>query len=199
MSHLPNDLPRIYAALLQKTFHRSNTNKKHDSDKIHIPRPRAINQPHSAMLMFEMPNKAAAIALHSHLNQKFMFGHRLTAKYGPKRQLGECSPVPTVADVTVSERIALGDVQQLLAALPGMLGIMPREQEMYEAALVAGRSTSHIKASKFQLEPAAFVGQHFVVTFADEGSALHARAVLSGRRQQGGYLFIKPRPVVLTQ
>ena len=246
LSHLPNDLPRVYTALLQRTFRRQARPEKgggagegegedllaagddddDDADAagsaddddaavaaaadktkapakkraptgplkdVHLGRPRSVLTPNGAMLMFEVPSKSAAKALHQRLHKQTLFGRTLVAKYGPKATLGECRGVPTVCDVSLSHPMALADIEALLWTLPGVLAVQPLSAT--GAKDVSAMPPLSLGADADADESGGQKGQRFVATFADEGSALHARAVLSGRRQEGAFVFIKPRPL----
>lgn len=162
VSNLPVDIPKVYAATFQTLFASGPP----------LARPKLINTTTGGLLMFETSTKGQAKALWQRLHGKTIFCRKLTARFGPKREVAECQPTPTVADIFLSKELSSPEVEQLLHAVPGLLAVCTTD----------GRTS----------------GTNFVATFADEGSALHARAVISGRRQRGDiFLFLRLRNLPL--
>ena len=125
----------------------------------------------TAVIMFEVASKDAAQAAHRYLHNRQVFGRRIKVEYHPIEEV-TCSDAPCLADVRVSQPLAAHSIEHFLAALPGYL------------ALTDAEGGSQLNATP---------QSHFIATFADEGSALHARAVLSGRCHESSFVFISLR------
>lgn len=137
--------------------------------------PEIIEEPESASLLFTVENKSAARELRSRLHHSTCYGRDWAVTVCPIAAT-TCRPVPCVVDATLSLPMPVDFVEGILRPMPGLLDVS-------HAADGVARGTPDI---------------HYVATFADEGSALHCRAVLSGRRHDGGvFMFLKRRPIVL--
>ena len=129
-----------------------------------VPPPTILRSTDGASLLFRTSTKHDAQQLWKRLDRTVVFGRKLRATYAPVSAV-EPSASPTAVDVTMSEpALSLPQVEAVLATMPGLL------------AVTDGDAPNECLA-----------------TFADEGTALHARAVLSGRRQEGSFLFLSIR------
>jgi hypothetical protein len=130
----------------------------------HLPSPVVLRSPDNAVLMFRVNNRRDAKQLWKRLEKCVVYGRKWRATYAP---LSSVTPTtsPTPVNVLMSSPpLELHQVEAVLGTLPGVLAVSPGDS-----------------------------ANEFLATFADEGSALHARAVLSGRRQEGCHLFLSIR------
>ena len=129
-----------------------------------LPPPIVLRSPENAVLMFRVNGRREAKQMWKRLEKCVVYGRKWRPVFAPAAAVTP-SGVPTAVDVTMSAPPLLPhQVEAVLGTMPGLL------------AVTAGDGP-----------------QECVATFADEGSALHARAVLSGRRQQGCHLFLTIR------
>jgi len=129
-----------------------------------VPPPTVLRATDGATLLFRTATKQEAQNLYRRLDRTVVFGRKLRATYHPVSAV-EPAPSPTAVDVVMSAPpLELAQVEAVLATMPGLL------------AVTDGDAPNECLA-----------------TFADEGTALHARAVLSGRRQDGCHLFLSIR------
>lgn len=124
----------------------------------------------SAILVFTVASEAAAHALHKRLHNMSVYGRTWKADIHRAKDV-DCDPSPSVVDVRLSAPLPDHTVETVLSSLPGFLAVTRNEH---------GQATQEATS--------------YVATFADEGSALHARAVLSGRKQEGAHMFLARRP-----
>ena len=119
----------------------------------------------NATLLIEVGSKEEAQVVYKRLQNAAVYGRRWKAEYHP---LGAVMPkaTPVVVDVRLSSPMVDSDVETVFTTLPGFLAITRAKDTPQEAV------------------------DHYCVSFADEGSALHARALLSGRVQDGAHMFL---------
>ena len=150
----------------------------------------AVNQEvDGATLVVTVRNKHDAQLYFNRLQNCKVFGRRLKVEYHPLSAT-ECSPEPVVMVVQTSERCPVSVLRQHLSNVDGFLsvelvgsGATKKLESNPTAAVAAEGDDSNTEAvvpanGAISLTPTS---KRFIATFADEGSALHARALLSGK------------------
>ena len=147
-----------------------------------------------AMLVLTVSTKGEAEQLFSRLQNAKVFGRRLKCEYHPLSTTVSNFDSATFAKEVASTKSTRGQqaptiASQMLAAKftqkPTLLSIRTSQKAQ---SISVHRQLNSMKGF-LGLEPVVEKGalpddlqhQNFVATFADEGSALHARALLSGR------------------
>jgi hypothetical protein len=115
-----------------------------------------------ALLLVETSSKHDAVLLQRRLQNANIFGRRWKTELVPSQALKPI-PSPGVVEVTCSKPLEEHLIEGVLATLPGFLAVTANDE---------GQNRS------------------FLATFADEGSCLHARALLSGRTHEGVHMFL---------
>ena len=130
-----------------------------------------------ATLVVTVRNKHDAQQYFNRLQNCKVFGRKLKVEYHPISST-ECSVEPIVMVVQTSERCPVSIIRQHLSNIDGFLSV----------ELVGSGATKKIEGAvvEGETEPASSISltatsKRFIATFADEGAALHARALLSGR------------------
>lgn len=155
-------------------------------------RPYVIEEVGGATLALTVPSKAFAKRLFSRLQNANVYGRRWKVEFVPKSATVAAN-LPSVVDIRLSAPLTLGHVHHVLAALPGFLTVF---EELDSETIIGAKAPTSTAADVESDELAAPTFTNFVATFADEGSALHVRAVVSGRQYEGAHFFVTRRPVV---
>jgi hypothetical protein len=138
----------------------------------------AVNQEvDGATLVVTVRNKHDAQQYFNRLQNCKVFGRKLKVEYHPLSST-ECSAEPIVMVVQTSERCPVSIVRQHLSNIDGFLSVEligSGATKKIEGVAVDGDTEA---ATSISLTPTS---KRFIATFADEGAALHARALLSGR------------------
>lgn len=149
---LPSDMEAIYTRLVRRFFSAEQQKQ--------ISQANAIEASDNAILTFEVPNKEIAQLMYRRLQNAKVCGRRWKVQYMPL-----AATVPgTTACLVDCVLVPAGSrelVERSLGTVPGFLAFAEEDAE-------AGGGKEEAR-------------DHFMVSFVDEGSALHARAVLSGR------------------
>ncbi|KPI84870.1 hypothetical protein ABL78_6075 [Leptomonas seymouri] len=138
----------------------------------------------NATMCVEVSNKATAQLLYRQLQNRRVYGRRWKVQYVPVSAL-ECSSEACLVDCFLVPAASQVLAERALSGIPGFLSFVDTPDE----PLPVGAAPSPIHdadddSDAEEDEKNFYEGQvrhKLLVSFADEGSALHARAVLSGR------------------
>lgn len=214
LADLPTNMAAIYTRAVRRLL------PQHQGD---IPEADIIEETDGATLTFETPNKTVAAAMFKRLQNARMYGRRWKVQYYPLRAV-QCAKEASLVDarlVPAAPRAlalrALGGVQGFLTLLDaddveGDGGERPDSQKRQKKNKgrcdVGGDRSRNCGSSNGSGGNgdggagaaadgvwAGDVVERVVASFVDEGSALHARAVLSGRLigTSGVRLFLQRR------
>ena len=159
------DLRNIYARTLKTLL--PNLQKQ-------IPLPTVVEEADGAIVMMEVDSRAVAEQIFRRTQNAHVFGRRLKTEFHDSDVL-RCANVPVLVDVRLSAPTTCAAVSKLLSTIQGFLAV----------ASADGFRTGEDEA----------LSRNMIATFADEGSSLHARAVLSGRTLGGSttHMFLSRR------
>ncbi|KPA74157.1 hypothetical protein ABB37_09425 [Leptomonas pyrrhocoris] len=141
----------------------------------------------NATMCVEVANKATAHLLYRQLQNRKVYGRRWKVQYVPVSAL-ECSPEACLVDCFLVPAASQMLAERALSGIPGFLSFIDTPDELLPAG--GGAAPSPIRDADNDSEAEEGDAKNFyegqtrhklLVSFADEGSALHARAVLSGR------------------
>lgn len=142
----------------------------------------------NATMCVEVANKATAQLLYRQLQNRKVYGRRWKVQYVPVSAL-ECSGEACLVDCYLVPAASQMLAERALSGIPGFLSFIDTpDVALPTAAASAASSPIHDADNDSEVEGDEeknyYEGQtrhKLLVSFADEGSALHARAVLSGR------------------
>ncbi|CUG39141.1 Hypothetical protein, putative [Bodo saltans] len=165
-----------------------------------IPVPEIIEEADGATMIFEVDSKHIAEAMQKRLNRTTVYGNRWHVDILPVEALIP-NQEANVVDVTLNPPGLACDVRQALQSVQGFLAVdhataRPQsgddnEEDEANEAEEAKKATPHSAGRGGAEAPV----KRLVAVFAEEGAAIHARAVLSGRLvgTQGSRMFLRLR------
>jgi hypothetical protein len=165
LTDLCGDLRPVYSRMLRKMM--PNIQKQ-------IPNPTILEESDGAIVTLEVESRAVADQIFRRMQNANVFGRRLKVEFHDADVL-RCSPAPVLVDIRLSAPTTCAAVSKLLSTVQGFLAVASSD----------GLRTGDDDATS----------RTMIATFADEGSALHARAVLSGRilGASGTHMFLSRR------
>ncbi|CCW65087.1 unnamed protein product [Phytomonas sp. EM1] len=207
---LPTDMASIYTRIIRRFFPAAEQQKISDAT--------ILEEADNATLTVEVPDKATAQMLHKRLQNAKVCGRRWKVQYVPLSQtrtkseacVVECILVPpaprAVAERALSNMKGFLDFVEPPKRLEGVRGSAEKVSQT-DARKPRGRGLKgeHVEDEEGE-EGGPMTGAEgesfsaadsprsvWWATFADEGSALHARSVLSGRLvgSSGTRLFLE--------
>lgn len=142
----------------------------------------------NATICVEVANKATAHQLYRQLQNRKVYGRRWKVQYVPTSTL-ECSSEACLVDCFLVPAASQTLAERALSGIPGFLSFIDTPDEPLPAAAIAAASSpihdaDNDSEGEVDGERNLYEGQlrhKLLVSFADEGSALYARAMLSGR------------------
>lgn len=156
------------------------------------------NDGESAILLIDVNSKEAAKKMFSRLHNARVCGRRWKVQYMRASEL-QCNTAPCLVECTLIPPVAASLAEEALASIPGFLAIAKSVP-----ATMAGEKRSRSREEsedggnevEVQNDEEEILVKSVLASFCDEGSALHARAVLSGRLvgRSGARMFVKCRP-----
>lgn len=181
------------------------------------------NDAESAILLLQVPSREAAQKMFRRLHNARVCDRRWKVQYMPASLL-KCSTEPCLVECTLVPPATVSLAEEVLKSIPGYLAIAKytpvttikggkrgraedevpeEEQEEKKKKRKRREDGSHadeeVHVSKGETgdnELDDILVESVLATFCDEGSALHARAVLSGRMvgdSSGARMFVKVR------
>ncbi|KEG09461.1 hypothetical protein DQ04_05181020 [Trypanosoma grayi] len=204
-SFIVADLPTSMAAIYTRAVRHLLPEHQKQISEANI-----MEEAGDATLTFEVPNKAVAAAMYKRLQNAKMYGRRWKVQYYPLR-VAQCAKEACLVDARLVPPAPRALALRALSGVQGFLTISDPEGDAaavpssHEAAVhnvtkdddndsnsnhaekegvEVSRSPSLFAAAAASSAGAPVDGDvvgHVVASFVDEGSALHARAVLSGR------------------
>lgn len=161
-----------------------------------IPVPEMIDEADGATMIFEVESKHVAVEMQKRLNRTTVHGKRWHVDILPLDALVP-NQEASVVDVTLNPPGLAGDVRQALQSVQGFLAVdsaVARPQDDEEENL-EDEEVDVKKAAPAARGGAEVPTKRLVAVFAEEGAAIHARAVLSGRLvgTQGSRMFLRLR------
>jgi hypothetical protein len=190
VSELPADMKLIY--------HRTVRQMLPAAVQKSIPVPEIIEEADGATMIFEVESKHVAEAMQKRLNRTTVYGNRWHVDILPVDALIP-NQEANVVDVTLNPPGLACDVRQALQSVQGFLAVdhataRPQSGDDNEDAEDADESEDTKKTARASGGAEAPV-KRLVAVFAEEGAAIHARAVLSGRLvgTQGSRMFLRLR------
>ncbi|KAG5501993.1 hypothetical protein JKF63_04264 [Porcisia hertigi] len=185
LNNLPVNYEKVYNHTLRRFF--SSAQQQHIAKDV-----RLIEEIGNATLCVEVDSKATAQLFFRQLQNRKVYGRRWKLQYVPTSAT-ECSSEACLVDCFLVPSASKTLAERALSGIPGFLSLIDTPDEPLPATATAVAS----EASPIQdadNDSDADVGEDgeaehchgqrrhkLLVSFADEGSALHARAVLSGR------------------
>lgn len=144
-----------------------------------------IEEVGNATMCVEVTGKETAQLLYRQLQNRNVYGRRWKVNYVPSSTL-ECSAEACLVDCLLIPAASQMLAEEALSGIPGFLSFIdtPDEPLPVHAAASPIQDADNDSGAEDGGEGQLRVGQlrhRLLVSFADEGSALHARAVLSGR------------------
>ncbi|CAJ1028416.1 hypothetical protein Q4I30_004863 [Leishmania utingensis] len=203
-SILLSNLPVNYKKVYNHTVRRFFTPAQHQ----HMQDVRLVEEIGNATLCVEVDSRATAKLFFRQLQNRRVYGRRWKVQYVPTSAT-ECSSEACLVDCFLVPPASKNLAERALSGIPGFLSFIDTLDESLPATAVAAAS----EASPIQDagndsdadgsedgEADPYQGQlchRLLASFADEGSALHARAVLSGRLvgTSGVRMFLERRCV----
>lgn len=173
LTDLPADIQTIYTGVI-RSLANASPRVRHRSGRpfpFFISEASVIEESGNATLVVEVPSKEAAQRLCRQLQNARVCGRRWKAQYAPARQV-HASPDPCLVECVLVPEGSRDLAERALAAVPGFLGLSEPPPEL----VAQGFSGTAVDTQ----ESGESEGK-LLASFADEGCALHARAVLSGR------------------
>lgn len=141
----------------------------------------------NATMCVEVANKATAQLLYRQLQNRKVFGRRWKVQYVPVSAL-ECSAEACLVDCYLVPASPQMLAERALSGIPGFLSFIDTPDAPLPSSAAAASpirdADNDSEPEEEEGEKGLYEGQSrhkLLVSFADEGSALHARAVLSGR------------------
>lgn len=206
ISELPADMKLVYHRTVRQMFPAAVQKS--------IPVPEMIDEVDGATMIFEVDSKPIAEAMQRRLNRLHVYGQRWAVDILPLDALIPASDA-SVVDVTLNPPGLACDVRQALQSVQGFLAVeqasgaasaektddaqAAEEEETHDDETHrSSRSGKGVKSEKNRVCATSSdeaVVKRLVAVFAEEGSAIHARAVLSGRLvgTQGSRMFLRLR------
>lgn len=176
---LPADMKAIYSRTVKQLL--PAIQKK-------IPVPDIIEEADGATLVFEVDSKEIAEQMFRRLQNTTVFGSKWKLEYHPLSAV-TCANEASLVDIVLNPPASKYDVAKALAGVQGFLAV---DEPL---GLTSTGETGIAAGQKSVAADGEAVVTKLVATFADEGGAVHARAVLSGRRvgPQGSRMFLSLR------
>lgn len=189
------DLRRIYDQSLRRFFPAAQQKQ--------IKSTSVIREIDGATLCVEVDGKAMAQTMFRRLQNVRVYGRRWKLQYLPVSEL-ECKSDACLVSCRLHPAASLSLAERALAGVPGFLSFVEARESGGgaggdAAAGHASTTASFHGASSAYVDDSALpeerVYEVALASFADEGSALHARATLSGRLigSSGVRMFIERR------
>ena len=163
----------------------------------------------AATIILHVDSEKTAQKVAKRLNQKLLFQRMISAEVLPLEQL-ESHRTPLLIKVQCSAVVSVQTVFTTLSSLSGFLGVVKKSdsssaksfqealhRQEDEASNVTAKQSKRSKRISVEVtehrgkndselrEEGDVTGTAFLATFVDEGSGLHARAILSGRVMRG--------------
>jgi hypothetical protein len=164
-----------------------------------IPVPEMIEEADGATIIFEVESKHVAEAMKKRLNRTTVYGNRWHVDILPVDALIP-NQEANVVDVTLNPPGLACDVRQALQSVQGFLAVdhataRPQSADDNEDAAEDADESEDTKKTARASGGAEAPVKRLVAVFAEEGAAIHARAVLSGRLvgTQGSRMFLRLR------
>lgn len=194
ITNLPANTKDVYGGIIQCFFNQPSAQRSHNHNhnstsnsqppsKEKTPAPlwtkmEAIDETDNATLLLEVPNQQAAKRLFGRLQNVKCCGRKWKVRFLPISQ-AQCRAEPCLARCVLEPPAPPHIAEEALRSIPGYLATT-------KAAESAGDTNSE--------EASEALTQSVFASFCDEGSALHARAVLSGRLigSSGVRMFVEP-------
>lgn len=188
VTELPADMKLVY--------HRTVRQMLPAAVQKSIPVPEMIDEADGATMIFEVESKHVAVEMQKRLNRTTVHGKRWHVDILPLDALVP-NQEASVVDVTLNPPGLAGDVRQALQSVQGFLAVdsaVARPQDDEEENL-EDEEVDVKKAAPAARGGAEVPTKRLVAVFAEEGAAIHARAVLSGRLvgTQGSRMFLRLR------
>lgn len=129
-----------------------------------------IEEVDNATLLLEVKNKEAAAKLYKRLQNVRCCGRRWKVQYLPLSAV-RSNPEPCLMQCTLVPPALPSTVESVLRSIPGFLALAHVTRASHAAGAARGEGS----------EGGEVLAESVLASFCAEGSALHARAVLSGR------------------
>ncbi|CBZ28035.1 conserved hypothetical protein [Leishmania mexicana MHOM/GT/2001/U1103] len=181
LNSLPVNYKKVYNHTVRRFF--SSAQQQHMKDV------RLIEEIGNATLCVEVGSKATAQLFFRQLQNRRVYGRRWKVQYVPTSATA-CSPEACLVDCFLVPPAPKSLAERALSGIPGLLSFIDTPDEPLPASAAAAASEpapirdadNDSDADGGEWDPYQGQQRHrLLVSFADEGSALHARAVLSGR------------------
>jgi hypothetical protein len=180
LHNLPVNFKKVYNHTVRRLL--PPTQHKHLAKDVDL-----IEEVGNATMCVEVANKATAQLLYRQLQNRKVYGRRWKVQYVPMTAL-ECSSEACLVDCYLVPAASQMLAERALNGIPGFLSFIDTPDAPLPASTaVAASSPIHDADNDSEAEDAdehlneGQTRHKLLVSFADEGSALHARAVLSGR------------------
>lgn len=182
LTDLPANLPAVYTRIVRRFFPRES---RQISEAI------LLEEADNATMSVEVPSKEVAQKLFKRLQNAKVCGRRWKVQYIPASEV-QCRTEACLVSCFLIPPAPRSVAERALSTVPGFLAFVDEAN----GGAVGAASSSSAEPQKVASEENDSGNVHLLVaTFVDEGSALHARAVLSGRLagSSGVRLFLKRR------
>ncbi|GET89576.1 hypothetical protein, conserved [Leishmania tarentolae] len=181
LRNLPVNYKKVYNHTVRRFF--SSAQQQHIKDV------RMIEEVGNATLCVEVDSKATAERFFRQLQNRRVYGRRWKVQYVPTSAM-ECSSEACLVDCFLVPPASKNLAERALSGIPGFLSFIDTPDEQLSGTTTAAVSEAlsiqdadnDDDSDGGEGDPYRGQRRHrLLVSFADEGSALHARAVLSGR------------------
>ncbi|KAG5476513.1 hypothetical protein LSCM1_04226 [Leishmania martiniquensis] len=180
LTNLPVNFKKVYSHTVCRFF--SSAQQKHITDV------RLIEEVGNATLCVEVDSKATAQLFFRQLQNRKVYGRRWKVQYVPTAAT-ECCSEACLVDCFLIPPAPKHMAERALSGIPGFLSFIDTPDEPLPAGVLDASPIQDVDSDSEAEgnengEPGRHQGQQryrLLASFADEGSALHARAVLSGR------------------
>ncbi|KAG5476239.1 hypothetical protein LSCM4_05219 [Leishmania orientalis] len=180
LTNLPVNYKKVYNHTVRRFF--SLAQQQHMKDV------RLIEEVGNATLCVEVDSKATAQLFFSQLQNRKVYGRRWKVQYVPTSAT-ECRSEACLVDCFMVPPASKSMAERALSGIPGFLSFIDTPDEplpgaSLEPSPIRDACNDSDADSDVNGESDTDQGQQryrLLASFADEGSALHARAVLSGR------------------